>query len=130
MKAVGKYKDREVRITSMYIDETYGRYLCLSNNVLERENRKILTEHVQETVDRLWGDGRPVYVMNLETIDYKKRLPRLMVYVWLVGETIGDACGSHLILVWLQDSAEGFFDQAAAYLKQMVWEEKAKDFDY
>ena len=130
MKGVGKYKDREVRVTSMYIEETYGNYLCLSNNVLERENRKILTEHVKKTVERLWGDGRPVYVMDLERIDYKKRLPRIMVYVWLVGKTIGDACGSHLILVWLQDSTEGFYEQATAHLKKIVWEEKAKDFDY
>ena len=130
VKAIGKYKDRDVRITNMYIDETYGDYLCLSDDVLERENREILTEHVKKTVERLWGDGRPVYVMDLERIDYKKKFPRIMVYVWLVGETIGDACGSHLILVWLQDSAEGFYEQAGANLKEIVWQEKAKDFDY
>ncbi|GEM_PF-5183752 len=129
MKVVGKYKDRDVRIISMYINETYGGYLILSDNVLERENRSILSERVKKTIERLWGDNRTVYVMDLDQIDYKKRLPRVMVYAWLLGTPIKeDQDGSHLFLVWLQDSDADPFIKAGEYFQKLEWEKMAKGY--
>lgn len=132
MKIVGKYKDRDVRITDIYICETYGTHLLLSENYLESANQDILSKNVPNTASRLFGDWVPLCIAGIEQIDLKKWMPGVMAYAWLVGAPIEESRfdGSHLVLVWLQDTAEGFFERAESHLKQIAWEEKAKDYEF
>lgn len=131
MKTVGQYKGRDIKITDLYVCETYGNYLLLNKSGLGQENQKILEHGIPKTIERIFGKSRPIFIVDSEKFDLKVWLPRVMVCAWLCGMPIDESWqGSNLILVWFQSSAEDVFGQAAAHLKKIVWEEKAKDFDY
>lgn len=131
MKVVGKYKDRDIKITEIYACETYGNYLLLSKSGLGQENQNILSKGIPKIIERIFGENRPIHIMDSEKMNLREWLPGVMVCAWLCGEPIDESQdGSNMILVWFQNSAEDFFGKAEALLKQIVWEEKAKDFQY
>ena len=98
MRVVGQYKGNDIRITDLHMSETYGGVLLYSN--LEELNKRTITGKIPEEVERIFGDDRPVHIMDLEAIDFKKGLPLATVIAWLEClrplEDNSNEFGSHL----------------------------------
>jgi len=126
---ISKYKNKETIIDSLFLTETYSGYLALSKNVYERENTKIINKGIKKTVSRIFGKNRPICVVEKDLINLNELLPEIIVYAWLTNsEPISEGDGSHLILVWFQDSGQDPFVVAKEKIEKIIWEKEAKDF--
>ena len=132
MRIIGQYNGNDIRITDLHMSETYAGVLLYSN--LEELNKRTIKEKIPENVERIFGEDRPVHIMNLEAIDYKKDLPLVTVIAWLEClrplEDNSNEFGSHLFLVWFQEPNEDPFAMAAKHFQKFLWQDKAKDFMY
>jgi hypothetical protein len=133
MRIVGQYKDSDIRITDMYMSETYGGFLSLSEKRYEEVNRRLVNEDIPKMIERLWGQDMVFCVANLEKIDYKQLLPPVMVIAWFSCNkpvNVSAAHGSNLFIAWFQESDHDPFAKAVTNLKQISWEKQAEDFWY
>ena len=130
MRSVGQYKGVDIKITHMYLSDTYGGFLLgPSAKKLEMWNHILVDEKIPERIVKLWGIGWAYHLME---IDYKKELPSTEVIARLeCPKGIKEkSYVSGLVMAWYQEPEEDPFDSAVANLKQIVWEKEAKDFEY
>jgi len=131
MRIIGQYNGNDIRITDLHMSETYAGVLLYSN--LEKLNKRVISEFIPEIIERIYGENRPIHIMDLETMDYNVTLPLAKVIAWLhCSKPVEDrtrADGSHLFLVWLQEPNKDPFEMAASNLQRISWQEKAKNFE-
>jgi len=129
MKTIGKFNKNDIKITDLYLAETYGHFLTLGDTI-EIVNRKLIDIYIEERVDQLFGFNRPTYIVEKEKIDFNKKLPPVTGYAWLrCYEPIKEGHGSHLVMVWLQDGESDPFKEISRRLGEINWEEQAGDFE-
>lgn len=129
-RMVGKYKNRDIKIESLYLTETYEG-LLVGRKDDERRNVEIVNAKIDKETSELFGFHTPHCIANYDDIDYKKPLPREVVYANLVCHApIKEGDGSHLVLAWFQDHNQDPFTMASEKIKTIDWEKKAEDFEY
>jgi len=132
MRIIGQYKGANIRMTSMYMSQTYGGYLSMSKRWHEDRHRNMIDVNIPEEITHLYGKDRPYCIAGLDKVDYKQEFPPVKVIAWLsCCELIEDstAHGSHLVMVWFQQRDDDPFVKAVANLKEISWEDNAKDFE-
>lgn len=135
MKTVGKFKEKDIRLVSFHMSETYGGFLLgPSEKRMEECNVNILKDLEGKECGRLFGDGRPTLIAERDSFDLKKRLPSVYVLAWLSCTSIvrdpDENGGSHLILIWFQGQEEDPFAKLASLMSSIDWEKYARDFSY
>jgi len=134
MRNVGKFKDKDIRLNSFHMGETYGGFLAgPSDKWMEEHNVNILKRLEGEYCTSIFGSNRPTFIIGKDSFDLKKRLPNAYVMVWLsCPSTVQDPDqhGSHLVLMWFQDPAEDPFLKLAPMVSLSKWEKHARDFQY
>lgn len=132
MRVVGQYKNCDIRITGLYVSETYAGFLALSEKLYDQANRRIVNEDIAKSLERIWGKwskDRVVCIIDLDKIVYNQLLPEVRVIVSLCClEPIQEGHASDLYMAWFQEPDEDPFAKATSNLRKIVWEEKAKDF--
>lgn len=129
-RPIGTYKGENICIDSLYLHPTYGGYIHLSRDSMERANRREVDERVGDTIKKLWGD-REYLLLDKEKFDLKNPLPQETVFAWLSCRApIGDSDGSHIFLVWFQDVGQDPFQLAIEKLTQIDWEKQARAFNF
>lgn len=129
-RAVGKYKDQEIKISALYLCGTYDG-LLLGRLDDKWRNIELVNVKIDRESQKLFGAHVPYCIVDYHEIEYSKRLPPEIVFARLdCGEVVKKGDGSHLILVWLQDSSRDPFAEASEKLKTINWEEHAEDFEY
>ena len=129
-----------IRITDVYITETYGEVLEYSD--VGRVNERLI-RRARERMEPLWGqrsvllldpfaDDTRLLVMFTERMR-TNRLPRWLVYAWLVSDWCRNSqmVGSHLIVglfadqIWLEPLSQVI----ARRVSRLSWEDFAEDYD-
>jgi len=133
MKPIGEYKGKDIRLTHLYLKETYGDSLVYpSGPGIEFINERLINKSIPQRVAELFGKGRPVCVVEKEKID-KQELSPVTAIAWLlcpqpVKSRRSD--GSHLVLVYFQRVDEDPFSVVEDKLKTIDWQTWANDFDF
>jgi hypothetical protein len=134
MRPVGKFKEKDIRLTDLYLKGTYGDSLVYpAGPAIEIINEKLINKSIPQRVAELFGKDRPVCVVEKEKIDYKKELLPVTAFAWLLcPEPVRDnqSDGSHLILVYFQNIDENPFSVVENKLKLIDWQRYADDFDF
>jgi hypothetical protein len=134
MQVVGKFKEEDIRLDSLHMSKTYGGFLLgPSEKRMEECNMNILKDLQGEECDRLFGKDRPILIFGKDDFDLKKRLPKVYCFAWLTcSSTVQDPAehGSHLILIWFQNSEEDPFRKLFTLISSIDWEKHARDFMY
>ena len=132
MRIVGQYKGQDICLDSLYMQDTYAGHLLGTNQGQEEINLKIVNKRVKIRAERIFGSNCPCCIANQTELDYKQRLPAETWHAWLTCSLpIGyksEYDGSHLILIWFQNTDQDPFTLAEEHLKQIDWEKYAKDF--
>lgn len=128
-RIVGKYKDEDITISVLHLTQTYGG-LIIGNKSNKSLNMRIVDAAIKKEPARLFGLDRPYYIVKYSQIEYDKPLPPEIVYAWLsCSAPIKEGHGSHLFLIWLQESDQDPFAMAVEHMKTIVWEKEARDFN-
>lgn len=132
MQVVGKFKGKDIRLDSFYMSETYGGFLSgPSESRMAEWNVSILKNLQGRECDRVFGEGRPSFIVGKDDFDLKKRLPEVYCFAWLSClSTVQNPTeiGSHLILIWFQNSGDDPFSKLSTLVSLIDWEKHAQDF--
>jgi hypothetical protein len=134
MRIVGKYKEQAIRLDSLHMGKTYGGFLLgPSERHMECWNGGILKDLEAKECARLFGAHRPTFIIGRDGFDLKKRLPQVYVLAWLsCASTVknADEDGSHLVIIWFQESDEDPLSKFPELVTALDWESNARDFCY
>lgn len=129
MRVIGKYKDQDVVIKSLYLLETYEGYLLKQRGDFSLD-ADIVKDKIAQKAYELFGLHKPYCIVNVQDIDYRQPLPEEVVYVLLeCNAPVGQGKGSYLVLIWFQHTDQNPFKLAADNLKTIEWEKHAEDFE-
>jgi hypothetical protein len=134
MKPVGKFKGKNIRLTHLYLKETYGESLVYpAGPGIEIINETLINKSIPRRITELFGQDRPLCIAEKEKIDYRQELPPVTAFAWLlcpqpVKSRRSD--GSHLVLVYFQRADEDPFSVVEDKLKLIDWQRYADDFDF
>ena len=128
MRVVGQNKGCDIRLTDLYMGQTYGGFLSGSSEKnYEAVNWEMINVGIPQRVEKIWGKNRKLHVFE---IDHTKRLPGVEVIAWIhCSQGVGAGESSDLVLAWFQEGDEDPFAKAASNLKAINWEEKAQSYD-
>jgi hypothetical protein len=135
MRIVGKFKNQDIRLETIYVSGTYGGFLSGPSKSRLLETNKRLLEDIQTSkCNRVFGYDFPVYLHCSSEPDFlSQRLPPVYVMAYLSSGALlqDDASnGSHLILIWLQELQEDAFVKVSKVVSEVDWEKHAKDFQF
>ena len=106
MRAIGKFKDKDVLLRTLHLGETYEGFLLGDPNN-PALNQRVINVKIKEKVNKLFGRGRPFRIIGKEKIDYSAPLSHETGYAWLEClDPIKKGDGSYLILVWFQSKEQ------------------------
>jgi hypothetical protein len=130
MRAVGEFKNSEIRLDSMHLSGTYSGIYSMDSYAEVNDN--IISKMILEEIQRIYGDDRPFVIAESRTLKSPdKRLPDTMGIAWLVCAKVikdGDANGSNLFLVWFQDAQADPYGALSGTLATIDWAKHARDY--
>ncbi len=133
-----------VDVDAIYASETYGG--MLEGLPTAELNERLATTRVQETVAKLWGDGRHVHVIPPKVAYLRvergmalasreptanPKLPPVRVVAWLSSwkpVRDPDEHGSHAFVAWFQDDGDVSPARVQGALAGLDWRAVARDF--
>lgn len=135
MRVVGKFNEKDIRLVTLYMSETYGGfYVGPSEKHMEEINKRILVRFEEDQCKRLFGDIIPTLLIGKNSFDLKKRLPEVFCFAVLESSpmpqhTDEGEFGSFLVLIWLLDEAEDPFKKLEEIVKTVDWNANARNYD-